>query len=71
LAFKEAVDVAELLFLTEADRIFGDLAARLRTMLARRIVAALERLGGAKQMHAKTAADAGGRTCVTSHGRKY
>ena len=38
-----------------------------RQVLARRVVAALERLSGADQEDAKATADAGRGTCVTSH----
>src|SRR5258708_28356548 len=69
LALEQAVDEAELLLLGEADGILGELAARLRAVLAGREIAALKHLGGANDILAETAADAGGWSCVASHGR--
>jgi len=69
LAFEKAVVVTEFLLLNQAETVIGMLAARLRTVNAGSIVAPFEIFGRAKDGHAKTAADANSRTCITSHSK--
>lgn len=68
LALEQAVDEAEFLLLGEAEGVFRHLAAELGAVLAGREVAALENLGGAEDVGAETAADAGGGSGITGHG---
>jgi hypothetical protein len=68
LALEQAVDVAGLLLLIEADGVFRHLAARLGAVLAGREIAAFEGLAGAKNELAEAAADASGGTDIAGHG---
>jgi hypothetical protein len=67
LALEQAVDVAQLLLLVEADGVFGEFAPGLGAVLAGGKIAALKRLAGAKDELAEAATDAGGGADVTSH----
>ena len=68
LTLEQAVDVAELLLFVQADGIFRDLAAKLRTVLSGRIAASFESFAGAEKMLTETTADASGGAGITSHG---
>ena len=68
LLLEHAVLEAELLLFAKCDGVFALLLATgAHTVLTGRKVATLKRLGRAKECDAKTAADLGTGTCVTSH----
>jgi hypothetical protein len=69
LALKQTVDITQLLLFVETNRVLGEFAAELRAVLAWWISALFVCLGGAENRLAKTAADSGGRSGVTSHGK--
>ena len=68
LTLKQPVGVTELLLFVQADGILGEFAAELGAVLAGRKIAFFKRLRRAENRLTETAADAGGRTGVTSHG---
>jgi hypothetical protein len=67
LAFEEAVIITELLLFDQAEAVIGVLAARLGTMHAGAIIAALKIFRRAENRYSEPAADANPRTCITSH----
>src|SRR5207247_6943724 len=67
LAFKQAVVIAKLLLLNQAEGVIGMFAARLRAMNTRAIIAPLQIFGRAENRHAKSAANANTWTSITSH----
>src|SRR5438477_6115970 len=67
LSFEQSVIITELLLLDKTESIIGVLAARLRTVHARAIIAAFKIFRRAEDGHAEPAAYANARTCVTSH----
>jgi len=68
LAFEHAVHEAKLLLFGKHDAVVRLLlAAGAGTVLTRREGTTGESLGGTEELNAETAADLGGRTCVTSH----
>ena len=71
LTLQQAVDITKLLLFVKADRVLREFAAELRAVLARRIRTLFVSLGGAEDRLAKTAADSGGRSGVTSHGKTW
>src|SRR6185312_1359143 len=67
LAFEQAVIITELLLFDQAETVIGVLAAGLRAMNARTIIAAFQIFRGAENRSSESAADANARTCITSH----
>ena len=67
LAFQQAVVIAQLLLLDQAEAVVGVLAAGLRAVHAGAVIAALEVFRGAEDRNAEAAADANAGTSITSH----
>ena len=67
LALEQAVDVAELLLLVQADGELRQLAAEFGAVLAGGIGTTLIRLGGAEERGVETTAESGGGAGVAGH----
>src|ERR1035441_1259073 len=67
LALEQAIIITKLLLLNQAQPIVGVLAARLRAMHARTVIAALEVFRRAEDRNTEAAADANAGTSITSH----
>jgi hypothetical protein len=67
LAFHQAVEIAQLLLLDQAQAVFGVLAAGLGSVNARAVIAAFQVFVRAEHRDAEAAADAGAGSSVTSH----
>ena len=67
LAFHQTIVVTQLLLFEQTERVVGHFAAGFRPVHARSVISSFEVFRGAEDGCAEPAADAGARSCVTSH----